>query len=231
MINALVGMHTKSFGLVAAPDRDPNDWENIDPTTLLRIDLPLKITVDQISDALEMNALRKRYLKSHVASLLSPLEKPNERLVQEGDPDFNNLCNRLGIAHRVLTVSKGQAAIRSDYIGWEIDRFFRITKEAIENAVLIGPEILAAFDAHQLIALNEKNKSNQVGIWNVSEPMIRVRQGEGSFTSITNIMLARRTVPHGELKGVGEDCPVALAYWKYQQGIELNKPSTPGKTG
>ncbi|TLS66185.1 hypothetical protein FEF65_11385 [Mariprofundus erugo] len=215
VINALVGMHTKSFDLVAAPDRDPNDWENIDPSTLLRIGLPLKITVDQISDALEMNALREKYLKSHVASLLSPPERPGERLVQEGDPDFNDLCNRLGIAHRVVTSNKVHTTIRSDFIGWEVDRFFRLTKEAMENAVLVGPEILEAFDTHKLIALDGPKTIFPDGSWEISEGFFYVCISAQSRTSTGKVMIARKNVSADKLKGIGEDCPVALVYSKY----------------
>ncbi|TLS75116.1 hypothetical protein FE236_10140 [Mariprofundus erugo] len=139
MIKALTGLHTKSAEVTAGPKEAPSDWENIDPETLLRLSLPLKITVDLVTDALEMNALREEYLEPHVAELLSPLGRPNERLVQRGDKDFNDLCNQLGVALRVLTKDKVYTITRSDFIGWEIDRFFRLTKETIENTVRKGP--------------------------------------------------------------------------------------------
>jgi len=231
MISVLASLHTKSSDIVAGPEEDPYDWRNIDPSKLLRIDLPQKITLDVISDALEMNAIRENYLKPHVAALLSPLEKPDEREVKVGNDDFINLCNRLGASSQVKAGGKLHSSVRSDYIGWEIDRFFRLTKEAVEGTILVGPEILAAFDSHELIATNGSYKPSPGGEWVMSEPMIRVRQSESGFTSIQNLTFARRTVPADDLKGVGSDCNIAVIYWKYQQGVALPEKNDKGCGG
>lgn len=223
MVSTLAALHTKSSNFIAGPEEDPYNLRSTNPSKLIRIDLPLKITLDLISDALEMNKLREDYLVPHVASLFTPLGRPSQRQVKQGDSEFIKLCNQLGVSSRVATKDKVYSLTRSDYIGWEIDRFFRLTKEAVKNAVLIGPEILAAFDSLQLIATNGTEISSPDGKWVMSEPMLRVRRGS-DFTSIEDIKLARRTVPSKDIKGVGADCNIAIAYWKYQQGVELSCP-------
>ena len=116
MIEVLVGLQTKHFDLVAGPLKDPFDWENANPDTLLRIDMPLKITIDLVTDALEVGTVREKYLSPHVVSLLSPLGKFPKPL-QAGDDGYINLCNRLGIDSKIKTDEKVISSIRSDYIG------------------------------------------------------------------------------------------------------------------
>lgn len=222
MISVLIGLHTKDFEIVAGPVEDPYDWKNTAPATLRRISLPLKITMDLVSDALEMNKLREKYLTPHVAELLTPLGKPRQRAVQEGDEDFIKLCNHLGVSSRVATMDKCYSLTRSDYIGWEVDRFFRLTKEAIKNAVLIGPEILNAFDTHQLIETNGTEKFSSDGKWLMSAPLLKVQNGS-CITSIGDYQFARRTVPAADLKGVGADCNIAVVYCKYQRDVKLSE--------
>ena len=100
MIEALVSLQTKHFDLVAGPPEDPYNWRDVDPDSLLRIDLSLKITMDVITDALEVANVREKYMAPYVAALLSPLEKPTQ-LVQAGDDEYINLCNRLGVSNQI----------------------------------------------------------------------------------------------------------------------------------
>jgi hypothetical protein len=224
MIEALVALQTKHFDLVAGPPEDPYDWENVDLDTLIRIDLPLKITMDIITDALDVGAVREKYLAGYVASLLSPLgEYP--RPVQAGNEDYIDLCNRLGIANQVKTSDKVYSSIRSDYIGWEIDRFFRLTKAAIEGGVLIGPEILSDFETYNLLENTEAESQSKAG-WSIFNVMIRVCCGPNSFTSLgENYMLARKFLPAKELKGIGAGYNIGIVYFRYQENIKFNKRS------
>ncbi|MBA7666155.1 hypothetical protein ES703_74232 [subsurface metagenome] len=186
--------------------------------------MPLKITIDVISEALDIGVVREKYLAQHVASLLAPLGK-SPKPVQAGDDRYINLCNRLGIANQIKTKEKVFSSIRSDYIGWQVDRFFRLTKAAIKGSVLIGPEILSDFEAHNLFGDTGKEVLNHNG-WSISNTMIRVCHGQNSFTSLGgNYMLARRFMPAEEQKGVGEGCNIGVIYLKHQKDIELNAPT------
>jgi len=223
MIQALVSLQTKQFDLIAGPPEDSYHWENVDTDTLLRIDMPLKITIDLVTDALEVGTVREKYLAPHVASLLSPLGK-FPKPVQVGDDGYINLCNRLGIANQVKAKGKVHSSIRSDYIGWQIDRFFRFTKAAIKGAVLIGPEILSDFETHNLLVSTDAESQSRPG-WSISNISIRVYCGPSSFTSLgENYMLAKRYLPAEEQKGVGEGCNIGVVYWKYQQNVEFKTP-------
>jgi hypothetical protein len=221
LIGALISLQSKRFDLVAGPPEDPSNWMNEDPDKYLQIELPLKITIEVIKDALDVATVREKYLAPHVASLLSPLEKPSQS-IQAGDEGYINLCNRLGIANQVKTEKKVLSSIRSDYIGWEIDRFFRLTKAAIKGAVLIGPEILSDFEKNELIVTIDSECQTTPG-WSTSNVGIRVRCGHNGFTSLGgNYILAKRYLSADEQKGVGEGCCIGIVYGKYQQKVELN---------
>lgn len=113
MIEGLISLQTKRFDLVAGPPEDPSNWSRADPDKLRRIELPLKMTIEMIKDALDVGTVREKYLSPCVASLLSPLGKPVQ-FVQAGDAGYVNLCNRLGIANQVKTTEKVLSSIRSD---------------------------------------------------------------------------------------------------------------------
>ena len=222
MIEALVSLQTKHFSLVAGPPEDPYNWSDVDPDTLLQIGMPLKITVDVITDALDVATVREKYLAPHVASLLSPLDKP-AKSVRAGDDCYINLCNRLGIANQVKTKEKVHSLTRTDYIGWEIDRFFRLTKEARKGTVLIGPGILSDFDKKELIVSNNSDSQSKPG-WQISDITIRVCIGADSFTSLSGYVLARKRLSAKDQKGVGVGCDIGIVYWKYSQDVEFNIP-------
>jgi hypothetical protein len=222
MIEALVNLQTKPFDLVAGPLEDPSDWKNADPNTLLRIEIPLKITIDLIKEALDVGIVREKFLAPHVVSLLSPLGKATKPVLA-GDPAYINLCNRLGIANQVSAGGKVHSSVRTDYIGWEIDRFFRLTKAAIKGTVLIGPEITSIFDSHSLIISNNTERQSQDGKWTVSMPRIKIPCGSGSYTSLNETyVLARRHVSAKELKGIGSGCMIGIVFYKYQENVDLD---------
>jgi len=218
-IEALVGLNSKAFGLAAGPPTDPYDWENDNPDSLIFIDTPLKITVDLITHALDVAEIRREFLEPHVAALLTPLGKPVVP-VQYGDEMFVHLCNRLGVSTSMRTEEKVLSSVRTDYIGWEIDRFFRITKVATQGSVLLGPSFLSVMDQFNLSIA--KGETLDKG-WTLSEQTFRIKTGPDSFTSTLQdyYILARRTVLAKELKGVGADCIVGLVYSKYDRNVKL----------
>lgn len=218
-IETLVGLNSKVFYLTAGPPTDPYDWKNEDPDTLISIHTPLKITVDLIAHALDVAEIRREFLTPHVAALLTPLGKPVAP-VQAGDERFVRLCNRLGVSTSMRTEQKVLSSVRTDYIGWEIDRFFRITKVATQGTVLLGPAFLSVMDQFHL-AVN-RGKTLEKG-WTLSQQIFRIKTGPDSFTSTLQdyYVLARRNVPAKELKGVGADCIVGLVYSKHDRNVKL----------
>jgi hypothetical protein len=214
IIRATIALQTKHFDVVVGPPENPFDWENQDPNEFLRIELPLKITVELITDALDISIVREKYLSPHVVSLLSPLGT-RAKPILAGNESYINLCNRLGISTQHKTEDKVLSSVRTDYIGWEIDRFFRVTKEAVRGAVLIGPAILATLDRNDLlpnIGQEDLNKNNLT----VNDVSLRVCTGPASFISFNTYVLARKKLLASELKGVGSDCDVGIINYKHR---------------
>lgn len=56
----------------------------------------------------------------------------------------------------------------------------------------------------------------------VTDVLIKVCIGMGSFTTLKDYVLARRKLSASELKGVGSDSDVGIIYWKYQENVEIN---------
>ena len=179
--------------------------------------------MDIVTDALDVASVREKHLAPHVVSLLSSLENP-AKSVQAGDNNYINLCNRLGIANQVKTKEKVISSIRSDYIGYEIDRFFRLTNAAIEGTVLVGPSILSDFETNKLIISSNTDDNLKLG-WSISNINIRVCCGQHNFTSLGgNYKLAKRHLSAKEQKGIGVGCDIGIIYLKYHQDTEMNIP-------
>lgn len=222
MIKALVSLQSKDFEIVAGPPEDPftDDWKNVASDKILRIDLPLKIAIDVIAEALEAGDVREKHLASEVVSLLFSLGKPGA-CVEAGNDTYIDLCNRLGIANRVKTEKKVHSSVRSDYIGWEVDRFFRLTKQSRKNGVLIGPEILSDFESNNLIEYL-KEDSHPAG-WSVSSIRIKLAS-PGSVRYIgDNYKMAKMSLPSENLKGVGVGCDLGIIYSQYGKSVDFGE--------
>ena len=93
--------------------------------------LPLKFYIDTIDDAFEVSGPRCDFMMQRLPEILGAQEN------WSGE-DSIELGNRLhagslmGDGRRLLT------SIRTDYIGWEVDRFFRATKFALPCVVTVG---------------------------------------------------------------------------------------------
>ena len=110
----------------ATDDDEDGDEEPWDTRHLL-----VKFYVDIVDDAFDITALRRDFVTERLPQILG---------AEDGwaGEDFIELGNRLhagsflGDGRRLVT------AIRSDYIGWEVDRFFRMTKYALPSVVAVG---------------------------------------------------------------------------------------------
>ena len=93
--------------------------------------LPLKFYIDILDDAFEVSGPRCDFVTKRLPEIIGADEISN-------NGDFIELGNRLhagslmGDGRRLIT------AVRSDYIGWEVDRFFRATKFALPSVVTVG---------------------------------------------------------------------------------------------
>ena len=117
----------------SATDEDEEGEERGDEPGEMK-ELPLKFYVDIIDDAFEITDQRRDFMTERLPRILGE----EDAWARE---DFLELGNRL---HAGIFLGDGRrlvTAIRTDYIGWEVDRFFRMTKYALPCVVAVGQNL------------------------------------------------------------------------------------------
>ncbi len=106
------------------------------------MELPFKVTMDLIEDAIEISDIRMDFLAPRVGSyLVANQRKRGLPPLQPGTFGADNveILNRLNAGHFALVGGhRVRQVYRTDLIGNDVDRFFRITKEALPGCVMIG---------------------------------------------------------------------------------------------
>lgn len=115
------------------------DESNLDDETktILKTNFPIKVLVDIIFDPIEITGLRYQYLKD-IFSIL----RQDSTTVFRVDDAFLALCNRLNIGASSVKACGESLVARYDYIGLEIDRFFRLTKKTRPSILAIGDSLM-----------------------------------------------------------------------------------------
>ena len=143
-INALLATMEKSNGL-AVPSRRLSEKEELDPeldVRVARFDLPLKGCIDLLDEGSELNLKRFEILKDRIGELAQAMEEEPERRAQL----IARLYNNLNLGSTRAEGAKLSSAIRTDYIGLQVDRFFRISKYCRPRMLAVGDTLLHALD-------------------------------------------------------------------------------------
>ena len=93
--------------------------------------LPLKFYVDILDNAFEVGGPRRDFLTERLPEILGAGASSN-------NGDFIELENRLHAGGVLGDGRRSRTAIHADYMGWEVDRFFRATKFALPGIVTVG---------------------------------------------------------------------------------------------
>ena len=96
--------------------------------------LPLKFYMDILDDANEVSRQRCNFVTKHLPEILGAEESLNSR-------DYIELGNRLHAGSLMGDGRRLIQTIRTDYIGWEVDRFFRATKFALPMVATVGQNL------------------------------------------------------------------------------------------
>ena len=118
---------------VSAPEQDEWDEPDEDDGEPWETkNLPLKFYIDIIDDAFEITGPRRDFMTERLPLILGEEDAwASEEFVELGNR--LHAGSLLGDGRRLVTT------IRTDYIGWEVDRFFRMTKEyALPSVVAVG---------------------------------------------------------------------------------------------
>ena len=190
LVKVLLAFFSKTpFDLVAMVPEESDDpyAEPIVPEATLRLPISWKATVDLLNHAIDLSQLADEKLDSFLAGLSSQGKARGFTTV--GDTDFLELKNRLGVGFGITRDEKLVYGTRSDFIGIEVDRFFRLSKYADEGALLAGKEFLS------LLEMVETASSRE---FMFHDPM-----GGGSFTTAINCAsVEHRDFSEDDIKGI-----------------------------
>lgn len=190
LVKTLLAFFSKTpFDIVAATPEEADDpyVEPKIPDFSIRRVISWKSTVDLLNHAIDLSQLAEDKLDSFLAGLTP--QGRTKKFTTAGDAEFLELKNRLGVGFGIARDNKVVYAMRSDFIGLEVDRFFRLSKHAEEGVLLAGKEFLS------LLTMEEVESSGKF--------MFRDLLGGGSFTTaISSALVRQKSFPEDEIKGI-----------------------------
>jgi hypothetical protein len=161
-----------------------------------RFDLSLKAMIDLVTNALHLPDRRYRYFEDKIMELLG-----SEARLSEIDPgDYAALCYGLNFRPARPESMNLLGAARSDFIGMQIDRFFRAAKTCKPRLVSVGEALWSRLDG-ELVEI-------QPGI-DVSRFMHRAL-GDEDRVEVCNV--SHEVVPAFEMRGIDDDYTVRHLY-------------------
>jgi hypothetical protein len=189
MLMAIMAFFSKSpYEVVATNPEDPDDLSecDIEYNALMRKPICWKATIDHLSHAIDLAGSAEDKLDELLAGFTAHGRKWG--FTTNGDSELLELKNRLGVGFGYATGQKAIYAMRSDYIGIEVDRFFRMSKFSEKGKILAGRELLA------LLMMEEASPGKH---------MFRDPLGGGSFTTAINGAYVEHTIfSEREIKGI-----------------------------
>ena len=208
LFSALLDIQSKASAIVSIPSSQELDIDGLDHfDDFLHLELPLKITCDLIS-GLDIGRDRFKNISPAVASF------SGNKLVFSGDKEFQQLMTNVAAVPMVQNTESGKvlSVCRSDFVGMEVDRFFRLTAKAQVGQVLVGSQLLEALeleecDAHD-VALNEG--------WR--RFLLRNKNMGGGFTTLRTHLFVNFASEEGyKLKGIANPYRAATCTDRHSQ--------------
>lgn len=141
LFEALLAFLSKQPASVFLSDTPEVHPEGLDEfKEVLRLELPLKITCDLVH-GFDIAQGRE--------SLISPIvARCCGNLVHVGDDQYMRMMGNLGAIPMIADKAAGKATsvVRSDFVGMEIDRFFRLAGYSQKGRVLVGQQLFEVLD-------------------------------------------------------------------------------------
>lgn len=167
---------------------DEEQWEIIQQ--------PMKFYIDIIDDAFDFTVTRRDFITDRLHLLLN-------RNDDYPDEDFLELGNRLHAGVLEMDGRRLVTTTRTDYIGWEVDRYFRMTKYALPCVVSVGKDLF------EEILGDSPNAATQVGATNLFKAVFSYKDTQGpSVHWEHSFFFVKKEIPANCLKGIGENYAV-----------------------
>jgi len=155
------------------------------------LNLPTKVLIDLIHEPIELNVQRYEYLKDIVLKASGgggPLYQINDNYIQ--------CCNRLNLGAADAFAEGHPVHVRDDFIGLEIDRFFRVAKFCQPRLLTIGNSLM------EFLSLEISTVAP--GLEGLGVKMVDISSHQEGEESLKKYLVSQ-VLPAQEIKGVGED--------------------------
>jgi hypothetical protein len=176
-------------GIEEGPHFDPAEAERAIESGFERLQLPFKVFIDKVDGAYSIAEQR--------ASALVPWLNGAVHDGRVAYGDFAKVANRIGVGMGALTAGTWRNAIRTDYIGHEIDRLFRAAKAARPLLVTVGQNLLDIADPDAALIAD--------GSTGIRSLMVRCDPRSDSASRGLTFHVRPETIPAAEMKGIEED--------------------------
>lgn len=153
-----------------------------------RMDLPFKCFADLITDGLEISEIRAEFLEKQINVYVG-----KENASPKG-VDYVDFGNRLNIGTVELSGRTSRLSRRSDYIGHEIDRFFRATKAALPGVFTLGESLF------NKMAVTSKH----IEFPGLSQGTLTYKNSITKIDAPLTFIYGRRELSQDDMKGIGK---------------------------
>lgn len=120
------------------------------PNTHIREELRWKSTIDLVDHAVDSSKVAEDELDQFISKLSERTQSGrSQRDSMAGQEELFALRNQLGIGVGYRKEDKAVFVAKRDFIGIEIDRFFRIAREAEKGKILAGQNFLSRLQMHK----------------------------------------------------------------------------------
>lgn len=188
--SSLVSISADRYLGIPTEDEDTLDDE---AKATLKTNFPIKVLVDIITDPTEITGLRYQYLKD-IFSIL----RQDSTTVFRVDDAFLALCNRLNIGGSAVKASGESLVARYDYIGLEIDRFFRLAKKSRPSILAIGDNLARHLN------MTVEDQSEDMADIGVKQLHITPPVHMTDAAMPIETMVIQESIPAEDMKGIGE---------------------------
>ena len=176
-------------GIEEGPHFDPAEAERAIESGFERLQLPFKVFIDKVDGAYSISEQR--------ASALVPWLNGAVDDGRVAYSDFAKVANRIGVGVGTLTAGIWRNAIRTDYIGHEIDRLFRAAKAAKPLLVTVGQNLLDIADPDAALIADGSTDTRSL--------MVRCDPRSDSASRGLTFCVRPETIPAEEMKGIEKD--------------------------
>lgn len=178
-----------------------------------QFNLPLKAFMDHVDEANELSAARYEFLKDVIT-----MSQGDSTTVYRVDDRFTSMCDRLNLGGAVPKANGRRVAPRRDFIGLEVDRFFRLTGCCKPSLLCIGDRLMQRLP-HSLDA--PSGAPDGVGVRVLEIPQA---WGDGEMAEGFRKYAIAEHVPSQCMKGISADYSVYHLFGSASLGEDIYAP-------